>query len=601
MPEKYWWLILVLPLLSAASVALVLRPFRAVSMGVSLLSAWVSFAVALWGFWSQAGSPESVRWMSVGGLSFQFGLVTDGLAKVMLLVVTGVGALIHLFSTGYMSEDPGKSRFFGCLSLFMFSMSGVVLSDNLAMTFVFWELVGVSSYLLIGFWFEKPSASAAANKAFIVNRIGDFGFMIGILTVWSLLGSLNYTQLQSFANDGRVAAVPAGLLTVAVLGLFCGAVGKSAQVPLHVWLPDAMEGPTPVSALIHAATMVAAGIYFLCRVFFLVELSPVALSVIAGIGGLTAIFAALIATQQDDIKRVLAYSTLSQLGYMVLAVGLGSPAAGMFHLTTHAFFKALLFLGAGSLIHAAHHEQNIWKMGGLGKKMPVTFVTFAIGTLALCGCPFLSGFYSKDAILIVAYETNRTLFWVALGTALLTSFYMTRLFVVSFLGEPRGDGAAHAHESPWAMTLPLVVLALLSIVGGYGSAITGALGLQGLPHTHPMAAVGGSVAVFVLGSLAGFLVYRGAKEEKITFKILKSKFYVDEIYEVCVVRASDAIAAVVGWMDTWIIGGVMVRGVALCASVTGQVFRIMQAGNVQVYAFWFALGVAVMLYWMMGR
>ena len=348
-----------------------------------------------------------------------FGLRLDPLSLLMLLLVTGVASAIHIYSWGYMSEDRGFPRYFACLSLFTFSMLGIVLANNFLELFIFWELVGVSSYLLIGFWFERPAAADAGKKAFLTTRLGDFGFLLGILTVWAAFGSLKFDLIEKAlaANPQALGA----LATTAGLLIFCGAMGKSAQFPLHVWLPDAMEGPTPVSALIHAATMVAAGVYMLCRVFFLLNIpGSQALDVIAWIGGFTALLSAVIAIQQDDIKRILAYSTLSQLGYMVMAVGLHGPAPAMFHLTTHAFFKALLFLGAGSVIIALHHEQDIWKMGGLRQKMPVTFWTFMVGTLALCGLPPFSGFYSKDSILAQAAEHNLPLFVLGVAVAALT-------------------------------------------------------------------------------------------------------------------------------------------------------------------------------------
>ena len=395
------WLILLSPLCSAGLILLFAHRSKSLSVLISLSAVFVSLIATLAVF---GKPPESLAtqfsWIDLGpALQLNIGLKIDALAKVMLLVVTGIGALVHVYSTVYMAEDEGKARFFGSLSLFMFSMLGIVLADNLAMMFVFWELVGVSSFLLIGHWFTKKSAADAANKAFLTNRIGDFGFMTGILLVWSATGSVTFEGIQ--AGLSKLTSSPT-LLTLAGLCLFCGAVGKSAQLPLHVWLPDAMEGPTPVSALIHAATMVAAGVYMLARISFILEPSAAALSVISIIGVCTALIAALMATQQDDIKRVLAYSTLSQLGLMVTGVGVGAWGAAMFHLFTHAFFKALLFLGSGAIIHALHHEQDIWKMGGLRKTMPKTFATFAIGTLALTGCPFLAGFFSKDAILLAA-------------------------------------------------------------------------------------------------------------------------------------------------------------------------------------------------------
>src|SRR5271170_22888 len=392
------WLILFLPLLAAAVITLFTLRCKKTSSLISIGAVVAGFVMTVI-FVNANGihfsGETAVNWLSIGNLNVDFGLKLDALSMMMLFVVTGVGGLIHIYSYGYMDEDPGKARFFAFMSLFTFSMLGIVLANNFIEMFIFWELVGVSSYLLIGFWFEKPSAGDAAKKAFIVNRLGDFGFLLGILMVWGILGSLNFSALQNSITANPVAL--GTMATIAGLLIFCGAVGKSAQFPLHVWLPDAMEGPTPVSALIHAATMVAAGVYMLCRILFL--LNADALHVIAYIGGFTALLAALIAVQQNDIKRIIAYSTLSQLGYMVMSVGLSGPTPAMFHLTTHAFFKALLFLGAGSVIHALHEEQDIWKMGGLRDKMGITFWTFFIGTLALSGVPPFSGFYSKDSIL----------------------------------------------------------------------------------------------------------------------------------------------------------------------------------------------------------
>src|SRR5438270_777007 len=418
------WLVLFLPLLAAGLITLFTRHNRKLSAGLSIAAVVVGFILSVifisWAGWTPSHPESAVDWLTIGGLEVDFGLRFDPLSLAMMLMVTGVAGLIHIYSWGYMEGDPGFSRFFACLSLFTFSMLGIVLANNFIEMFVFWELVGVSSYLLIGFWFEKPSAGDAAKKAFIVNRLGDFGFLLGILTVWGILGTLGFKDLHD-RLDLNPAAL-GGAATIAGLLVFCGAAGKSAQFPLHVWLPDAMEGPTPVSALIHAATMVAAGVYMLCRVFFI--FTPDALTVVAYIGGFTALLAALIAVQQNDIKRILAYSTLSQLGYMVMAVGLNGPAPAMFHLTTHAFFKALLFLGAGSVIIGMHHEQDIWNMGALRKKMPVTFWTFIAGTLALAGLPPLSGFYSKDSILAQAMvRHNYLLFALGVFVAMLTSFY----------------------------------------------------------------------------------------------------------------------------------------------------------------------------------
>src|SRR5436305_1951376 len=368
----------------------------------------------------------------------------------MLVLVSCVGSLIHIYSLGYMRDDEGKSRYFAALSLFMFAMLGIVLSNNFVMLFIFWELVGFTSYVLIGHWFDRDAAADAAKKAFITTRLGDFGFMLGILMVWTATGSVVFAEIAP-----RLATLtnhPAFLTTTALL-IFCGAVGKSAQFPLHVWLPDAMEGPTPISALIHAATMVAAGVYMLVRVGFIIQASQTALLVIAWIGTITAMVAALIATQQNDIKRILAYSTLSQLGYMVMAVGLASSEAAMFHLFTHAFFKALLFLGAGSIIVMLHHEQNIWRMGGLSRRLPITFLCFVVGALALMGCPPFSGFFSKDAILALAYQRNTPIFVLGLFTAFLTAFYVIRLLFIVFFGQPRSESARDSRDSPVAMSV----------------------------------------------------------------------------------------------------------------------------------------------------
>jgi NADH-quinone oxidoreductase subunit L len=541
----------------------------------------------------------------------------------MLLIVTGVGGAIHIYSFGYMHEDKGMSRFFAFMSLFTFSMLGIVLANNFLEMFIFWELVGVSSYLLIGFWFEKPSAGDAAKKAFIVNRLGDFGFLLGILMVWGLLGSLNFSSQQETLNANP--ALLGGGATIAGLLIFCGAVGKSAQFPLHVWLADAMEGPTPVSALIHAATMVAAGVYMLCRVFFLLDAD--ALHVIAYIGGFTALIAALIAVQQNDIKRILAYSTLSQLGYMVMSVGLSGPTPAMFHLTTHAFFKALLFLGAGSVIHALHEEQDIWKMGGLRDKMGITFWTFLIGTLALSGVPPFSGFYSKDSILAQALEQGREhpaigypLFAVGVFVAALTTFYMFRLFYVAFVGKPRTETARHAHESPKVMTLPLLVLALFAVIGGvigimeiYGTQFSGEAEHGSIvqrivePFTHSLAGSICGLTAVIVGLFTARTFYLNAETDPLPAKLgglataMKNRFYFDELYEATFIRAHDFIATVADWIDRWLVEGFCIGAIRGGTDLTGRALRLVQTGNLQTYAFLFVLGVAVLLYFVLGK
>jgi NADH-quinone oxidoreductase subunit L len=618
--ELFPWLILFLPLLSAAVITLFTLHSKTVSSLISIGAIVTGFVLTLIFIYAngfQFGGETSTNWLSIGGLQIDFGLKLDALSLMMLLIVTGVGGAIHIYSFGYMDHDRSKARFFAFMSLFTFSMLGIVLANNFLMLFIFWELVGVSSYLLIGFWFEKPSAGDAAKKAFIVNRLGDFGFLAGILMVWGLLGSLNFGELQStlLANP----ALLGGCATVAGLLIFCGAVGKSAQFPLHVWLPDAMEGPTPVSALIHAATMVAAGVYMLCRVLFLFNAD--ALHVIAYIGGFTALLAALIAIQQNDIKRILAYSTLSQLGYMVMAVGLSGPTPAMFHLTTHAFFKALLFLGAGSVIHALHDEQDIWKMGDLKKKMPVTFLTFLIGTLALSGVPPFSGFYSKDSILGQALEQhNYLLFAVGAGVAGLTTFYMFRLFYVAFLGKAKTPAAEHAHESPPVMAWPLRVLGVFAFFGGviginniYGAQFTGEVEHTSVIHNiiepflnAPIGALIG-IACVAVGFFAARKFYHNATTDPLPEKLgwlsgaMKNRFYFDELYEATFVRAHDFLAAVADWIDRWILEGAIIGAIRGGTDLTGRALRLAQTGNLQTYAFLFVLGVALLLYLVLGK
>jgi len=622
--EALPWLILFLPLLAAGIITLFTLRNKAVSATLSIGAIVTGFVLTLalikFGGWE--ARELSVNWLSIGSLTVDFGIKLDALSLMMLLVVTGVGSAIHIYSYGYMHDDPGFSRFFACLSLFTFSMLGIVLANNFLQMFIFWELVGVSSYLLIGFWFEKASAADAAKKAFITNRLGDFGFILGILIIFTIAGSLNFSVLQS----ANAIAVLGGSATLAGLLIFCGAMGKSAQFPLHVWLPDAMEGPTPVSALIHAATMVAAGVYMLCRVFFI--FTPDALTVISWVGGFTALLAALIAVQQNDIKRILAYSTLSQLGYMVMGVGLTAPQAGMFHLTTHAFFKALLFLGAGSVIHAMHHEQDIWKMGALRKKMPVTFWTFMVGTLALAGVWPLSGFFSKDAILAAAQHhahehpiTGWALFGLAVFVAMLTTFYMFRLVFVAFFGAAKSHGVDHAHESPGVMVWPLRTLAIMSIAGGVigiealfagalkpgGEHPHGLLAQLVYPFQHaPVAALSG-LAAFAVGLFLAWKLYWNAKEDLFTVKfsglskLMSNRFYFDEIYEATVIRIHDAIAAISDWIDRWIVEGFCLGLVRGGTDLTGRALRLVQTGNLQTYAFLFVLGVAVVLWFVLGK
>ena len=617
--EALPWLILFLPLLAAGIITLFTLADKKVSATLSITAIATGFALTLAfilanGF---SGGETAINWLSIGSLSVDFGLRLDALSLMMLLIVTGVGSAIHVYSYGYMKDDPGFSRFFACLSLFTFSMLGIVLASNFLQLFIFWELVGVSSYLLIGFWFEKATAADAAKKAFLTNRLGDFGFMLGILMVFAVIGSLNFATIQTKLTDNTV--VLGGIGTLAGLLIFCGAMGKSAQFPLHVWLPDAMEGPTPVSALIHAATMVAAGVYMLCRVFFI--FSPDALTGIAWIGGFTALLAALIAVQQNDIKRILAYSTLSQLGYMVMAVGLTGPTPAMFHLTTHAFFKALLFLGAGSVIHAMHHEQDIWKMGALRKKMPVTFWTFMVGTLALAGVWPLSGFFSKDAILATAQHHSLPLFLLGVAVAALTTFYMFRLVFVAFLGSERTHEAGHAHESPGVMIWPLRILAVASAIGGVigiealfgemfkveGEHPHGLVAQLVYPFQHAPVAAFSGLAAFAVGLFAAWKLYGNTKTDPLPEKLgalsraMANRFYFDEFYEATFIRAHDLIAAVADWIDRWIVEGFCIGLVRGGTDLTGRALRLVQTGNLQTYAFLFVLGVAVVLWFVLGK
>ena len=620
--ENLPWLTLFLPLFAAAFITLFTLRYKMLSSLISCGAILAGFAMTLAFInangWHPTGGELPHEWFSIGALHVDLGLKLDALSLMMMLIVTGVGGAIHVYSIGYMHGEEGYSRFFACLSLFTFSMLGIVLANNFLEMFVFWELVGVSSYLLIGYYYDKPSAGDAAKKAFIVNRLGDFGFLLGILMVWATYHSLNFNEVHVALGTG-VATTIAGLL------IFCGAAGKSAQFPLHVWLPDAMEGPTPVSALIHAATMVAAGVYMLCRTFFLYDAQ--ALQVIAYIGGFTALLAALIAVQQNDIKRIIAYSTLSQLGYMVMAVGLGGPTPAMFHLTTHAFFKALLFLSAGSVILSLHHEQDIWKMGDLRSKLPITFWTFLFGALALSGIWPLSGFFSKDSILAQAWAQHNfegyLLFAIGVFIAGLTTFYIFRLFFVVFLNKAKSDAVSHAHESPAVMTLPLIILAVFSIIGGFiGIKELYAAQFSNLPSggivesvsigqrlfepfsAAPVAASLGLLA-FVIGIGGAYVLYAKADKDPLPEKLgglataMKNKFYFDEIYEIVFVRTHDAIAAIAGFIDEWVVEGFCIGLIRGGTDLTGRSLRRLETGNLQTYAFLFVLGVAVALYFVL--
>lgn len=648
--SNYLYLIPLLPLLGFVINGLFRDrlPKTVVSI-VGAGSVGAAFVLAVMLFLELRAMPETARsieqvlftWIAAGDFSVNLGFLLDPLSAVMILVVTGVGFLIHVYSTGYMSHDPSYGRYFAYLNLFTFSMLVLVLADNYLLMFVGWEGVGLCSYLLIGFWFERKSATDAGKKAFIVNRIGDFGFLLGMFIIFWATKSLHFSTVMEAAPTAFVAG--GGLITAACLLLFVGAMGKSAQIPLYVWLPDAMEGPTPVSALIHAATMVTAGVYMIVRSNVLFSMSPDALLVIAIVGAGTAIFAATIGLVQNDIKRVLAYSTVSQLGYMFLACGVAAYTAGVFHLMTHAFFKALLFLGAGSVIHAMSGEQDMRKMGGLKKHLPVTYATFLIATLAIAGIPGLSGFFSKDEILWKAYssEYGHVAFWlVGFVTAGLTAFYMFRLLHMTFHGAERMDAHAksHLHESPRSMTIPLSILAVLSVVGGFIGMphlfgvtnyfegwLAPVVGHGAAPHATLAASsgifasegghsttmewllMGASVALVVLAIFTAGRLYNSDGKAITSLKdrlfglhrLLLNKYWVDELYQALFVRPTVLLSLFL-WkiVDVILIDGVLV-GCATIYNGAGDTFRHLQTGRVRSYATLFAFGVVILLAWML--
>jgi len=600
MNSFYPWLILLAPFASATVITLFTLRSKSLSSAISIAAVLVSFCCSCFIFAQPETTVPELVWIDITPIfRVPLGLTLDQLSRTMGVLVSGVGALIHIYSLGYMRNDEGKSRYFAALSLFMFAMLGIVFANNFVMLFIFWELVGFTSYVLIGHWFFRDAAADAASKAFITTRIGDFGFMTGILMIWTTTGSVVFAEIAPRMSrfDGHATFV-----AIVALLIFCGAIGKSAQFPLHVWLPDAMEGPTPVSALIHAATMVAAGVYMLVRVAFIIQASQPALLVVAWIGTITAVMAALIATQQHDIKRILAYSTLSQLGYMVMAVGLASNNAAMFHLFTHAFFKALLFLAAGSVIVMLHHEQNIWKMGGLRRKLPITFVTFTVGALALIGCPPFSGFFSKDAILAVAYERNLPIFAVALFTAFLTAFYVIRMLVIVFFGNPRSYSAHEGRESPPVMTWPLVVLAILATLGGFGFFARNFLALPVEKSPNAFGVVPGlAIVALILGAGLAFAVYRGRSTEVVNAELLRHKFYFDEFYSSLIYWTQELLARVSAFVDRWIIDAGAVGGTSRGTWGVGALLRLIQVGDLQAYAFLFGLGVVALIYFAVFR
>ncbi len=637
---KNLWLIPALPLFAAGIIAVNKQPARKLAAGLAIGSMALGFLLSLCAFAATLGhhgegafrETFSFNWIQFGGQWMSIGWVLDPLTAIMLMMVTFVGMLIFIFSVGYMAHDKNFMRFFNFLALFASGMLGVVIANNLFLLFVSWEIVGLTSYLLIGFWYHKPSAAAAAKKAFITTRIGDLGLLLGMVWLYAQTGTLNFYDggkgcLEATALSQMLTHVTIGGLGVSTaigLLIFLGAVGKSGQVPLHVWLPDAMEGPTPVSALIHAATMVAAGVFLVARVYPLMAAgaapvehgAPVttALTVVTWIGAITAIFAATIAVAQNDIKRILAYSTVSQLGYMMMGLGVGGVAVGMFHLITHAFFKALLFLGSGSVIHGCHEEQDVRKMGGLKKYMPVTFVVYAIGMLALAGFPlFFSGFWSKDEILHHAshWSVSHVPFYLGCIGALFTAFYMTRQMGLVFFGSYRGhEKSGHSahdhahsshsseshshdpHESPAVMTVPLIILAgfaiLLGVIGTpawpwFDAYLNGELAELHIKFSNLAASsglMGASALIILTGITVGWILYGKRQRQTVgekdvletaqpfLFKLLENKYYVDEFYEATVIRFNAFAAWLCDFADKWIFGGavLLVKYLTLGAS-----------------------------------
>ncbi|EHI49837.1 proton-translocating NADH-quinone oxidoreductase, chain L [SAR116 cluster alpha proteobacterium HIMB100] len=632
--------IVFLPLLGAIAAGLLsLRKLDGAAITASVSGVCLSFILSCFAFGSVALGGEQVivdvaRWIGSGDFQAHWTLRFDTLTAVMLIVVTGVSSCVHIYSIGYMHHDKAIARFMAYLSLFTFAMLMLVTADNLVQLFFGWEGVGVASYLLIGFWYHKESAHTAAMKAFVVNRVGDFGFVLGILAIFALTGSVSFDAIFASVADYQPARIsifgvslPA-LEVVSVL-LFVGAMGKSAQLGLHTWLPDAMEGPTPVSALIHAATMVTAGVFLVCRMSPVIEYAPVALDIITLVGALTAIFAATVGMTQFDIKRVIAYSTCSQLGYMFFAAGVSAYPAAMFHLTTHAFFKALLFLGAGSVIHALSNEQDLRKMGGIWRQVPVTYTMMWIGSLALAGFPFFAGFYSKDMILEAAYGAHTGIgmlaFWLGCAAALLTAFYSWRLLILAFHGTPRASDEvmAHVHESPNVMTLPLVPLALGAIFAGWmgydlfvghhwqnfwGSSIfiLPSHGAMEAAHHVPTwvkllpigLASAGVVGAYIAYARLPWLPISIAERAGALYRFLFNKWYFDELYDRIFVGPAVRIGRLL-WVrgDKGVIDHYGPDGLSsLVARLSGRLVQI-QTGYVYHYAFAMMIGVVVLLTW----
>ena len=615
------WLIPLFPLLGALVNAFLGRQIGRGAHAIAVPALALSF-VASCGVFLRVSQGETFTgdlfpWIVADGFRTAITAQVDALTAVMLLVVTGVGFLIHLYSAGYMHDDPDYARYFCYLNLFVFSMVMLVLAGNFLLLYVFWEAVGLCSYLLIGFWYTRKSAADAGKKAFIVNRIGDFGFGLGIMLIWTTFGTLSYAEVFAKANPATVGAGTG--LAIALL-LFLGACGKSAQGPLFVWLPDAMEGPTPVSALIHAATMVTAGVYMVARCHKLFELAPLSLEVVAWVGAITAVFAATIGLTQTDIKRVLAYSTVSQLGYMFVGVGVGAYAAGIFHLVTHAFFKALLFLGAGSVIHGLGGEQDLRRMGGLKSRMAITASTVFIGAAGLAGVPPLAGFWSKDEILSATlHDGHRVLFLLLLAGAFMTAFYTFRLFFLCFAGTPRdAELAHHAHESPAVMTLPLAILAVLTVIAGvvgwpleHGTPFASFLapvfkteeGAHGwlVPLLSTLAAAGGIALAWRMYLAQPVRAEEIAAPRSAIHRLLLRKYYVDEIYDAVIVRPAFRLWE---WcanvFDQGVIDGT-VNGVGQAFVTLAEGLRRWQTGLVMNYALSMLAGAVALVAFFLSR
>ncbi len=594
-----------LPLASFVLVVSVTRWSRNASAWLSVAAMGLSFLCACYLLFDTIGGAHTdvrLTWIHLGSLALNVGVTVDPLASIMMLVVTSVGALVHLYSVGYMRDDPGTSRYFAYMSLFCASMIGLVLANSLLELYVFWELVGLCSYLLVGFWYERPAAAAAAKKAFVVTRLGDLGFLIGIVWIFAITGDLDLDAVLRAVSAGALGGT---VLTIIALLIFSGAAGKSAQFPLHIWLPDAMEGPTPVSAVIHAATMVAAGVYLVARVYPLFSASPVALGVVATIGGITALLGATIALVQMDIKRVLAYSTISQLGYMMAGLGAGSASVGIFHLFNHAFFKALLFLAAGSVIHGLHGEQDVRRMGGLGRHMRLTATVFVVASLALSGIPPLSGFWSKDAIISAGFASGQPLLaFLLLLITFLTALYMFRLCFLLFFGPARTS--AEPHEAPPNMAIPMLALVLASAVSWLvnapflGNPLDHFLGARhdSAPFDYAVASAGAAAGLLGIGVAAALYLFRWYEPSRISTatrpleQALTNLYGMDFVYNWITRRVGVGLALLSFRFDAGIVDGV-VNGVGWLAVATGNRLRRLETGRVQGYGLVMFCGLLV--------